>query len=287
MGKVDHIVDFVNRPYFYQDVSYGSKILFLDNGDRIEMPNVDWYAVCSIIENTLEVVKKEHPQISESYRGSDEAGCYHNNFILSAVRDAGKRIGISATRYDYSEPQYGGDVCDRILCPMKSTIRRYCNEGHDVVSAKDMRAALSERPVRGCNMVFKKFIELESRLDVGGHCQILRNSDTVYDKLRRDWAEKFLRVNDEEIDSAPVKSSDERRHKQEAGSPSSDMLLGWALHKPRGQEAVRFTSEVKQYLTTKFDLGERTGTKAAPGKLAADMRTARNPDGSRMFERKD
>ena len=32
---------------------------------------------------------------------------------------------------------------------MKSAIRRYCCEGSDVLSAKDMRTALSERPVRG------------------------------------------------------------------------------------------------------------------------------------------
>ena len=50
---------------------------------------------------------------------------------------------------------------------------------------------------------------------------------------------------------------------------------------------MRFTDEVKQYLTTRFELGERTGNKADPGKVAADMRTSRNPDGSRMFERKD
>ena len=36
----------------------------------------DWYAVCSIIENTLEVVKKEHPQITQVNLRSDEAGCY-------------------------------------------------------------------------------------------------------------------------------------------------------------------------------------------------------------------
>ena len=47
-----------------------------------------------------------------------------------------------------------------------------------------------------------------------------------------------------------------------------------------------FPTEVKQYLTTKFDLGERTGIKSNPAKMAADMRTARNPDSSRMFERK-
>ena len=40
-------------------------------------------------------------------------------------------------------------------------------------------------------MVFKKFSELESHLEVGEHRQVPRGSETVYDKLRRDRAEKF------------------------------------------------------------------------------------------------
>lgn len=32
---------------------------------------------------------------------------------------------------------------------MKTSIRRYCNEGHNVQCAEDMTTALSERPVRG------------------------------------------------------------------------------------------------------------------------------------------
>ena len=40
MSKVDHFIDFINRLYFYQDVSYGSRILKLDNGKTMEMPNV-------------------------------------------------------------------------------------------------------------------------------------------------------------------------------------------------------------------------------------------------------
>ena len=134
----------------------------------------------------------------------------------------------------------------------------------------------------GCNMVFKKFSELENHLDVGEHSQVRRNSDTVYDKLRRDWADK-----DEEIRSVPEAVGKESHEKNETGrSPQcSDLQTGWALHKPRN-EAVRFPTEVKQYLTTKFDLGERTGIKSDPAKVAADMRTARNPDSSRMFERK-
>ena len=348
----------------------------------------DWYAVCSIIENTLEALKKEHPHITRVNLRSDEAGCYHNNFLIAAVRDAGNRVGITVTQYDFSEPQYGKDVCDRILCPMKSAIRRYCNEGHDVLSAKDMRTALSERPVRGttacvcsvnesqetlevkkienfsryhnfkfesngirvwraygvgqgrlipyqdiivkpqgptdlaidveffsvketrihikgtstdgeetsglfscsepgCQMVFKKFSELENHLDVGEHRQVPRCPETVYDKLRIDWAGKFFTVDkNKETSRAPVAHCEEQRDKYEASSSSSDLQLGWALHKPRNQ-GVRFAAEVKQYLTTKFDLGERTGNKADPGKVSADMRTARKPDGLRMFDRKD
>ena len=41
-------------------------------------------------------------------------------------------------------------------------------------------------------MVFKKFSELESHLDVGEHRQERGGSESVYDKLRRDWAEKLL-----------------------------------------------------------------------------------------------
>ena len=99
-----------------------------------------------------------------------------------------------------------------------------------------------------CQMVFKKFSELESLLDVGEHRQVRGGSATVYDKLRRDWAEKFLTVdNNEETGHALVVHSDEQRDKNEASGSCSDLQLGWALHKPRSQ-AVRFTDEVKQYL---------------------------------------
>ncbi|CAB3997609.1 Hypothetical predicted protein [Paramuricea clavata] len=38
--KVDHFVEFINRPYFYQDVTYGTRKLSLDGGSQITMPNV-------------------------------------------------------------------------------------------------------------------------------------------------------------------------------------------------------------------------------------------------------
>ena len=109
----------------------------------------DWFAVSSIIENILGVINTQKTHVTQVYLRSDEVGCYHNNSLITAARDIDQRVGITVCRYDFSEPQYGMDVCDRILCPMKTYIRRYCNEGHDILTAADMRRALSERPVKG------------------------------------------------------------------------------------------------------------------------------------------
>ena len=70
--------------------------------------------------------------------------------------------------------------------------------------------------------------------------------------------------------------TDEHRDKNEASASCSGLQLGWVLHKPRSQ-AVRFTDEVKRYLTTRFELGERTGNQADPGKVAADSENIEEP----------
>ena len=55
---------------------------------------------------------------------------------------------ITVARYDFSEPQQGKVVCDRVLCPMKAAIRKYCAEGHDIINVGAMQEALKERPVK-------------------------------------------------------------------------------------------------------------------------------------------
>ena len=66
-----------------------------------------------------------HFSITKAYLRPDEAGCYHNSSLLASLRDIGSRQGIEIVRYDYSEPQYGKHMCNRILCPMKAAVRRY------------------------------------------------------------------------------------------------------------------------------------------------------------------
>ena len=113
----------------------------------------DWFAVASIIEHLLMHLKAGNPQLESVYLRSDEAGCYHGNFLVAAVKDIGERVGISVKSYDFSEPNSGKDVCDRILCPLKSSIRVHCSERHDILTASDMKEALKQHPVSGTSAV--------------------------------------------------------------------------------------------------------------------------------------
>ena len=110
----------------------------------------DWFAVASIVENLLEILKREKPFISEVFLRSDNGACYHNAALLLALPATGSRTGIRIRRYDFSEPQAGKDICDRKIAPMKAHIRRYVNEKHDVATAAKMKEALeSHGGVRG------------------------------------------------------------------------------------------------------------------------------------------
>ena len=67
----------------------------------------DWFAVASIIEDLLTHVKMKQPGLKSVFLRSDEAGCYHKNFLIAAVGDIGQRVGVAVEAYEFSEPQSG------------------------------------------------------------------------------------------------------------------------------------------------------------------------------------
>ena len=138
-----HVTSVVSRDKVSGKISVSSYTHIFDQCTQ------DWYAVASIIEHLLLHLKQQDPQFEKAYLRSDEAGCYHNNCLIAAVKDIADRVGIKVMSYDYSEPQSGKDVCDRMICPMKNSIRTYANEGHDILTASDMRKSLQQHPVRG------------------------------------------------------------------------------------------------------------------------------------------
>ena len=64
----------------------------------------DWFAVSSIFEDLLKNILTSKPLINSVFLRSDEAGCYHNNALIAALKDVGLRLGVQVKHYDYSEP---------------------------------------------------------------------------------------------------------------------------------------------------------------------------------------
>ena len=94
----------------------------------------------------MTVIKIDHLTITKVHLRSGKAGSHHNSSLLATFRGVGSRQGIDVVIviYNISEPQHGKDICDRILCPMKAAVKRYCNDVHDSLTAKDMQTALTE-----------------------------------------------------------------------------------------------------------------------------------------------
>ena len=135
-------------------------------------------------------------------------------------------------------------------------------------------------PESCCSSEFSTAEELQDHIHFGEH-DMKVSPESMYDRLKRNWAAKFLSITLESKLSftAEEATGSEQLQEEHCG-------LGWALQKPRGGGA-RFSENVKSYLTAKFDFGEDTGRKADPTQVAADMRVARNTDGERKFQRSE
>lgn len=129
-----------------------------------------------------------------------------------------------------------------------------------------------------CSLSFTTLGELQDHMNFGQHnTEILKNQESLYDQLRRQWAFKFSTLSDkvekkQAFNETPLSNG------------SSVEAAGWALQKSRSRK--KFSDNVKLYLTSKFDAGV-TGRKTDPAQVSKDMRKARNDDGSRKFSREE
>ena len=49
MAKVGHLIDFINRPHFNKDVAYDTRVIKIETGEELAMPNV----LCTVIRTIV------------------------------------------------------------------------------------------------------------------------------------------------------------------------------------------------------------------------------------------
>ena len=112
------------------------------------------------------------------------------------------------------------------------------------------------------------------------HKSVGQHTESVYDKLKQGWVEKISSLTLSEDDSTNV------IERQGSEPFQSNLSEGWAFNKPKGG-AVRFSEKVRQYLTSKFEIGEQSGRREDPRQVSQDMRKAKGENGEHLFSREE
>ena len=141
--------------------------------------------------------------------------------------------------------------------------------------------ALFECNEAGCSRNFDSYDALQDHINFDNHDPISSNKESLYDKLRREWVLKFsaMSFGDQEQRKPTAERSTEIATQVESSE------VGWDLQRPRGI-GTRFLENVKSFLQSRFSIGVETGRESDPGQVSADMRIAKNQDGTRKFSRR-
>lgn len=125
-------------------------------------------------------------------------------------------------------------------------------------------------PETGCVKSYKTHGALENHILLGKHELRLERKST-FDEIKLRWAEVCSDISKEVHDYLEASCN--------VGDPKLER--GWGLKKDK--KVVRFSTDVKEFLTEIFNVGEITGEKVTPSDAAMKIRQARHEDGSKRF----
>ena len=105
-AKRHHFLDFVSRPYFYQDVAFGTRKLRLNSGKKITMPNV-------IRKVTRATMVKQYLQFCEEEQFEPLSRA--TLFRVLEVREASQQKSLSGLANIAADGSVGFERIDRIV----------------------------------------------------------------------------------------------------------------------------------------------------------------------------
>ena len=90
----------------------------------------------------MEEFKHNVPSVNMLFCKSDNANCYHSNFVAERLYHLCKQHGIQLLQYVYNEPSKRKDQCDRESATAKAFLRNYVDAGNDLANANDIYSGL-------------------------------------------------------------------------------------------------------------------------------------------------
>ena len=132
----------------------------------------------------------------------------------------------------------------------------------------------------GCVLSFKTPEEVEQHMSSEKHVRE-SESESLYDGIRKKWAERLTGVNVAGFHETKPYSGEELHFSYPSSSKKDQQPMVWALK--RVKKPSRVGAHVKAYLVQKFDTGCRTGQKADPVQVARKMKIVKDDAGHLLF----
>ena len=121
---------------------------------------------------------------------------------------------------------------------------------------------------------YQRFSSLQHHLDLGKHERALEHSKLL-DRAVLGYADRLQ----EQFSGIP-QIQQVRKRLNPSNLPC--LAMGWAL-KSSHVKRTRFTEKQRDYLSSKFLIGQTTGQKADAASVSKSMMTARDNNGQRLF----
>ena len=102
----------------------------------------DWMVVLSCFESVVIAIKQTMPHVKALNVQSDNAKCYCSGFLLVGMIQVATHHGFKLPHFIHTGVQDGKGPVDAHLGTASAHVKRYCNEGHNVINPADLVKAL-------------------------------------------------------------------------------------------------------------------------------------------------
>ena len=169
-------------------------------------------------------------------------------------------------------------LSDKFTSPKSRSTKPEVVSPSDELSEATSTTELFFCPEEGCIKSYQRFSALQHHLDCGKHERALER-ETLLDKAVRGYAVRL----EEQFENVPQLQQN-TESQTTANQPS--LPMGWALKASKASK-TRFNEKQKNYLLSKFLIGEQTGQKVNAASVARSMISARDTNGDRLFNRSE
>ncbi|CAH3124606.1 unnamed protein product [Pocillopora meandrina] len=272
--------------------------------------NFDSRTILAILNDVFHRLKGVMPQLQSVYLRQDNAGCYHCSLSIVTARQhdeeclrvwkaykigPGKLVLYSKFNCPSELPSLSSSSDNSVkvnFVPIKprrikkptADLKDDQNDGkddddNDTDDDYKPKDALFSCPEEGCTKSYQRYSSLLNHIECGLHKRSLE-CETLYDRAIMGYASRL----EQGATAIPELGLGKEVRITAYSAPS--LPMGWALKCSRTRGA-RFSTKQKEYLSAKFQIGERTGLKADPASVATAVRKAKDVNGEQLFDNDD